>query len=282
MPEPGGEPNPLPEMRIGKFTLTFYEQPGQGGTKRFWSLSRDVPPGEKPLVIGGAMGELANARDLIDRAEQLLQRGRDIEPPQQEVSDGRRWLAVVWFEGLEPGGAAARVVRTYPEHERHEAEAFVEQRSEYALVPTVFNERIEKGDVVFVPAGMSKATDRHIEELKWQEENGKRFTWGVWYERESGPREGQIVTLGSGREPIRGDPEPRKILPFGRPVEPGEPDKPVCVVVERDEKVFGRGRIVAIHHDQSKAVEHAKELEQSYPLKERVLGPEWNTMTFKP
>jgi hypothetical protein len=283
MPEqPDDRPRLINQTPEGKFLLSVFEQADKdGGSKRFWTLTRDVPPGEKPLIIGGTMEELPQARDLIARAERFIPRGPDREvAPAREPGPNPRWLAVVHFEELKEGGAAARVFQTYPEHERHKAQDFTARHSEYVLLPHAFDERPQDRDRVFVPAGMSKETDRHIAELEWQASNGKYFTWGVWYERESGPREGQLVTVGVGREPIRGDAEARKITPVGRPIEPGDPDNPTYVVIQLDEKVFGRGRVVAIHHEESKAVEQAKHLEQDHRFRERVLGPEWNTMTF--
>src|SRR5262245_30038805 len=50
-----------------KFKLRIYEQGDQGGTIRWWTLTREASEGEKPLVIGGTMAELARVRDLIDR-----------------------------------------------------------------------------------------------------------------------------------------------------------------------------------------------------------------------
>src|SRR5262249_16039976 len=156
----------------------FDQADKDGGSKQFWTLNRDVPPGEKPLVNGGTMEELPQARALIKRAERFISRGHDREvAPAQELGPNPRWLPVVHFEELKEGGAAARVFQTYPEHERHKAQDFTAKHSEYVLLPHAFKEQLQNGDRIFIPAGMSKETDRHIAELEWQASNGKHFTW---------------------------------------------------------------------------------------------------------
>jgi hypothetical protein len=289
MPETPDDRTRLFEKSDGKLTVTVYEQTDRdGNAKRFWTLTRDVPQGEKPLLMAGTMGEMPKARGLIDQAEQFISRQQVQEQTsgvEREVTQAK-WLAVVSVERIGNDGTWARVVKTYSHHERTQAEEFVSsleaKRSNLVLLPTVIDERPVAGDTILITKGMSTATDRRIAELEWQETNGKRFTMGVWYEQESGPRERQLVTVGSGREPIRGDAELRKIIPLGQPIDPGESENPVFVVVKRDEKVFGRGRIVAVHHEQSKAVEHAKGLEQGHQVREQVNGPEWNKMTLSP
>jgi hypothetical protein len=290
MPEPSDERIRLiAQMREEKLTLSIMEQTDQAGdVKRFWSLTRDTPPGEKPLLIGGTMAELDKARGLIDQAEKFIPRQHVQERTsgvEREVTQPR-WFAVVRFEETREGGAAARVVKTYPEHEWGRAEDFAStlqsKRSGFVAIPHAFEERPQEGDKLFLEQGMSKAADRYIAECQWQETSGKRYTVGVWYERESGPYKGQLVTVGSGREPMRGDAELRKITPLGRTINPGESENPVFVVVELDEKFFGRDRIFSVHHEQSKAVEHAKGLEQGHQLREQVNGPGWNKLTLSP
>ena len=189
MSEPQERPSRLVEqMRDEKFTLSIYEQADRGGTKRFWTLSRDASEGIKPFVIGGTMGELGKVRDLIDR---------------------------------------------------------------------------------------------QINELQWKQTNGSQFTCGTWFERHSAPHVGQVVTVGDGRD-YRGEAEPRRVTPLGRAIEPGEPENPVHLVIERDESRHGRGRVVAIVHDQAEAVQKAKELERTHRIQEQVLGPEWKTLALKP
>jgi hypothetical protein len=290
MPDTGEERIRLVAQELEeKLTLSILEQTDQGGNvKQFWSLTRETPPGEKPLLVGGTMAELGQAKNLFDRVERFIPRQQVQEQTsgvEREVTQPR-WFAVVRFERTQEDGAAAQVVKTFPDHERTRADEFVasteSKRSGFVLLPQAFDERPKDKDIIFVPQGMSTETNRRIDELRWQETNGKHYTIGVWYERESGPREGQLVTVGSGREPIRGDAELRKIIPFGRPIDPGDSVNPVFVVVERNEKVFGRGRIVAVHHEQSKAVEHAKGLEQGHQIREQVNGPEWNKLTLSP
>ncbi|MHB1785289.1 MAG: hypothetical protein ACYCS7_03940 [Acidimicrobiales bacterium] len=282
-------PTLIDKSTEGPFTFSFYEQTREdGGVKRFWTMTREVPAGQAPLIVGGTMEELGMVRVLIDQAEPFIpwQQTRERNPGIEREATQSQWIAVVCFERTEPDGASARVVKTYAQHEWFQAEEFVgsleAKRKNLVLVPTVIDERPVAGDTILIPHGMSKATDRHIAELEWKETNGKRFTMGVWYERESGPREGQLVTVGSGREPLRGDAESRKILPHGRPISPGEGENPVFVVVERDEKVFGRGRIVEVHHDHAKAIEHAKGLEQNHQVREQVNGPEWRNQNLRP
>jgi hypothetical protein len=171
-----------------KFTLRIYEQGDQGGTTRFWTLTREASEGGKPLVIGGTMAELAKLRDLIDR---------------------------------------------------------------------------------------------QINELHWKQTNCPQFTCGTWFERHAAPHVGQIVTFGDGRD-YRGEGELRKVTPLGRAIEPGEPENPVYLVIEQDESRSGRGRVMKISHDQAEAVEQTKELVRNYRVQEQVLGPEWNTLTFRP
>jgi hypothetical protein len=122
--------------------------------------------------------------------------------------------------------------------------------------------------------------DRQLNELHWKQTNGSQFACGTWFERHSAPHVGQIVTVGDGRD-YRGEGETRKVTPLGRAVDPGEPKNPVYLVIERDESRYGRGRVVAITSDQAEAVEKKNELERVH-FQEQALGPQWNTLTFRP
>jgi hypothetical protein len=267
-------------MRDEKFTLSIYERPdGAGGTHRFWTLARDTPPGEKPFLIGGTMRELVKARELIDRADRCVPREPERELPTEAV-DRAHWFAAVRLVKLAEGGAVGQVEAVFPDHDRVKATEFVDRRPGLALLPNAFRDRPEQGQAVFIPEGLCRATDRQIAELHWQRENGEFVTWGAWMERHSGPHKGQVVTVGAGRD-YRAVPEPRPVTPLGRTIEPGVPENPVFVVVERDARVFGRGRVVDITAHREQASEQARRLD-SLAREQAQLHSRWNTLALSP
>lgn len=200
---------------------------------------------------------------------------------------GQTWYAVGRLTELTEAGARGSVWQSFDDID--EAKEF-RDKHRLALFPGTFTERPAERSTIEVSReeldgllkkGQGQELARQLRTLDWAKEQGIFHEHGVWYDRGSEPRIGQLVHFTTGLD-YRDEPEERRVMP-PHPLEPGPSEQPRYVVLE---KVPGKpllGRLVALPLDaeQAKAEMESRDAKR-LALEPAALQEQWRRFEARP
>jgi hypothetical protein len=94
---PEEEERLVKRFRKDNLTLNIFEHSDKSGTVRYWTLSRELPEGENPLMVAGTVSELPHAKALLVHAELFLAPRKEVAS-EREKSNGKYVVWGLWFE----------------------------------------------------------------------------------------------------------------------------------------------------------------------------------------
>lgn len=229
--------------------LSIFQHRTDGGTvKNFWVLERQTEQGTQRLGQGNLKELRATEKVFKETHEFVKDREQKRAEGRERRDRSERWSVVSKVE-LTPGGVRARNEETYPSQIQAELAAF---GTSLIVWPEPLHRRPKDGEILHArvdpQTGRFKdpTLERKRQELIWTAEtHGEFHTLGRWYDRDSVPAVGQPVNIAVARMP-----DDHRITPDRRLKHPGEPDRPLFVLVENDTrtvKAFStdRGEVVA-------------------------------------
>jgi hypothetical protein len=271
---------------------------------RMWCLTQQTPKGVERVALGQFTSIEALRADLkalkprltnqpketikgnaakvqnasVQQAPTEVSREVQRDAPNQQATDktvqtepARLWAVVRPLTVIDDGKAAiCEVDRACLSS--HDAELFTRRKANLAPWPEALPSEPRAGDkLLYQVTSTTSKLNRLIQKAQWQAETrGQFFTLGVWFSKDVHPKPGMPVSINPHAE-YRGEArdhriEPRRIVTAGEGHEPGEPERPIYIIVRDDPKRTLKGVIEEMHFDRKIAVARKAELEHTEVL----------------